>query len=53
MTDRYYVIDGSESGHCCFEYTVMDATKDEQVCECFDINHAELICSALNKEPAK
>ncbi|MCP4377696.1 MAG: hypothetical protein GY794_16160 [bacterium] len=25
--DRYKVLDGSESGHCCFEATVVDTTK--------------------------
>ena len=49
MTDKYYIKEGSDSGHCCFEYTVIDSSKCVQVCECFDIKQAQLICNALNK----
>jgi len=59
--DRYKVVDGSQSVHCCFSATVVDTTrplmiggeqwKDEfvQVCECLDREDAELIATALNK----
>lgn len=61
---RYKVVDGSQSHHCCFDATVVDTTKpammgDEQycddngpqfdsICECFDIDEANVICAALN-----
>lgn len=53
---RYKIIDGSESGHCCFDATVVDTQtphsvyRDEFhcVCECFDTEDAEKICAALN-----
>ena len=64
--DRYQIYNGSQSWHCCFEYTVIDTTKPktigdehykdqtgqyqyEAVCECFEKEHAQLICNALNK----
>ena len=55
--DRYKVLEGSESGHCCFEATVVDTMKPlficgepkcEQVCECFALADAERICLAMN-----
>lgn len=65
---RYIIFNGSKSCHCCFEYTVMDSTKPdmigdihyesdgvkhyETVCECFDLESAEMVCNALNKEEA-
>lgn len=52
---RYQVVIGSQSAHCCFDATVVDSSKPtgyrekfEQVCECFDVADAELICAALN-----
>lgn len=56
---RYQVVDGSESGHCCFEATVVDVQRPNpahpnffyQMCECFDINDAKLIAEALNGQP--
>jgi len=27
MAERYKVIEGSESGHCCFDATVVDTTR--------------------------
>ena len=57
---RYKFVKGSQSGHCCFKFTVVDATQpvmihgeqyeDEckAICECFDEADAELICAALN-----
>lgn len=59
--ERYKVVDGSQSMHCCFEATVVDTSRPvmiggkhynneyESVCECFDVAEAESICSALNK----
>jgi hypothetical protein len=62
--ERYKVVDGSLSAHCCFEATVVDTQKPvmlggvpyirdgeprfESVCECFEVEDAELICAALN-----
>jgi len=58
--NRYKVVDGSQSCHCCFSETVVDTTKPvmiggkhyesqyEAVCECFDAADAKLICDALN-----
>ena len=53
---RYKVVEGSQSGHCCFDWTVVDANtphevfKDEfeAVCECFEQEQAVLVCKALN-----
>lgn len=54
---RYKVIEGSESGHCCFKATVVDTQRPDsdydpkqhsQICECFDMEDAEKIASALN-----
>lgn len=51
---RYIVIEGSKSGHCCFNFTVVDTTRDdESVCECFDREDAELIVKALNALDSK
>lgn len=62
--DRYIIYKGSKSAHCCFEATVMDSTRPEiiggehyedeggkhyeTVCECFEMEDAELVCRALN-----
>ena len=58
---KYKIVEGSQSLHCCFDYTIVDTTKplliggepykDEckSVCETFDKESAELICNALNK----
>jgi hypothetical protein len=64
MSDRYIIYNGSKSGHCCFEATVMDTTKPEiiggehyedkggkhyeTVCECFEMDNAIKIAKALN-----
>lgn len=58
---RYKVIEGSQSLHCCFSFTIVDTKKPleqyegfdslpefDSVCECFDSESAELICNALN-----
>jgi hypothetical protein len=58
---RYEAREGSQSGHCCFEATVVDATKPtvyngeqfedhcESICECFSMEDAEKIAKALNE----
>jgi hypothetical protein len=55
MAERYKVVDGSQSGHCCFDATVVDTTKPtgyrdhcEPMCECFERADAERIAAALN-----
>lgn len=60
---RYKIVDGSQSGHCCFEATVVDTTKPvmlngehyenqyDPVCECLDLADAEMIAAALNRQP--
>lgn len=57
MDERYAVVDGSESGHCCFTASVVDTRKPslvgnepyvEIVCECFERKEAEMVASALN-----
>ncbi len=54
---RYQVIEGSVTGHCCFEATVVDTSRlntagyvrySEIVCECYSMEDAQLICDALN-----
>jgi hypothetical protein len=57
---RYKIVEGSQSAHCCFEYTIVDTTKPvmiggehyknqfEPVCECFEEGEAKLIADALN-----
>lgn len=65
MKDRYKVVLGSESAHCCFSHTVVDTSKRliiggkewerngvpayETVCETFDEENALRVCSALNQ----
>ena len=60
MIERYKVVDGSQSAHCCFDSTVVDTTKPvmiggrqykgqfEAVCECFEPADAETIAAVLN-----
>lgn len=62
MGDRYQVIFGSQSKHCCFEATVVDTAKPviiggqqyrgqfEPVCECFSISDAYKIAAALSAQ---
>lgn len=56
MSARYEVREGSQTAHCCFEFTVVDTTRPRSyrghchvMCECFDREEADTICSALNK----
>lgn len=65
MTQRYKVIKGSQTAHCCFEATVVDtqappvlvrpdgSVLHHTVCECFDFEDAELICDHLNGVPVE
>lgn len=56
---RYVVFEGSYTGHCCFEYSVIDTKtpcssgfKDRigtMVCECFEETDADLIAERLNE----
>ncbi len=60
--NRYKVVPGSQSNHCCFEATVVDTTRPEMigavqykdqfetVCECFYVAQANMICEALNEK---
>ena len=64
MSERYKVVNYSQSAHCCFEYTVVDTCRPEiiggeqyvgqhgpqyeAVCECFEWEDADNICTALN-----
>jgi hypothetical protein len=68
MSERFKVVDGSTSCHCCFEATVVDTTKPivfgdkpyirdgepqfEAICECFDKADAERIAAAMNGKEA-
>ncbi|QGH72604.1 MAG: hypothetical protein [Myoviridae sp. ctThM1] len=57
MEPRYQVKKGSESGHCCFEASVIDTHDSFNIgenvhytciCECEDYTTAEWIAAALN-----
>ena len=55
MSERYKAVKGSESGHCCFDATVVDTQtphptfpEHDWVCECFDMETAQKIADALN-----
>lgn len=56
---RYFALKGSGSNHCCFDGTVYDREDEERgadgnfisfgiVCECFDMETAERVATALN-----
>ena len=56
--DRYIIVDGSVSAHCCFEYTIVDTLEGKEdygdywkksTCETFERAEAEIICDSLNK----
>lgn len=63
--DRYKIVEGSESGHCCFDFTVVDTEQPympddsyydgrfKQVCEAFYMEEALLICKSLNEQDRK
>lgn len=54
---RYIIIQGSISGHCYFDYTIVDTKEGKDtcgdwenlICETFDKEDAIKICTALNK----
>jgi len=60
--DRYKVVEGSQSAHCCFDATIVDTTKPtmiggehykgqyESLCEAFEYDVAVEICKALNEK---
>lgn len=56
MDERYKVVSGSQSSHCCFEWTVVDTAKPlpygdglfEPLCECWEKADADLIAAGLN-----
>ena len=58
MSGRYKVLAGSQSGHCCFDYTVVDTLKPHPVyasqglfaaiCETFREEGAHAVARALN-----
>lgn len=54
---RYVAVEGSHSGHCCFEATVADTLTSceygvdgryDTICECFNMDSALRIADALN-----
>lgn len=56
MADRYVVVKGSQSCHCCFDFTVVDTTKPTGyngqftiICECFEEADAKIVAEALNR----
>lgn len=59
MSDRYKVVPGSTSQHCCFDFSVIVSKPREvreywgddgvdTMCECFDEAAAKKIAAALN-----
>lgn len=55
--DRYAVVEGSQTSHCCFEATVVDTHAPtgfngeyNPVCECMELLEARMICDALNAQ---
>lgn len=63
--DRYKVIHGSQSRHCCFEATVVDTERPlliggkqldgqfETICECFNLADAIRIAGSMNHSLAE
>lgn len=56
--NRYIIVDGSLSSHCCFQFTIVDTDAgkkpygdywERSMCETFQRDEAEQICAALNK----
>lgn len=62
MEERYKAVPNSQSGHCCFDATVVDTTRPvmhgdkhynnqyEEVCESFEMEDAIQIAKALNAQ---
>lgn len=58
MSERFQVVPGSQSCHCCFEWTVVDTSKGrnayegdpafEALCECYEEADARRIAAGLN-----
>ena len=52
MNHRFKIVNGSNSNHCCFEFTIVDAEEEDKllrdICECFELSAAQLICDSLN-----
>jgi hypothetical protein len=55
---RFIIVAESVSGHCCFEYSVIDTKEGKKtygdywkktMCETFDKDEAVMICYALNQ----
>ena len=55
---RFIIVAESVSGHCCFEYSVIDTKEGKEtygdywkktMCETFDKDAAVMICYALNQ----
>jgi hypothetical protein len=65
MSDRYKVVEGSQSAHCCFSATVIDSANEirspdgrrldyfDAVCECISSIDAEFVARALNEYAEK
>jgi hypothetical protein len=63
--ERYRLVSGSQSDHCCFAWTVVDTTlprmiqgehyngQFEPLCECVEEEDAKLIVAALNAMRSK
>lgn len=53
--ERYCIEEGSQSKHCCFEWTVIDTHHPQNlaICECFELEDAKRICEALNLTEGK
>ena len=62
MKERYKIVEGSESAHCCFDATILDTHQPEDctkadgtpyyynLAECFHIEDATLIVNALHQQ---
>lgn len=62
MKERYKIVEGSESAHCCFDATILDTHQPEDctkadgtpyyynLAECFYIEDATLIVNALHQQ---
>jgi hypothetical protein len=53
---RYKLLSCSDSGHCCFDYTIVDTHRNDVmdrgynwVCEAMEEEYATLVLNALNK----
>ena len=55
-SQRFIVVDGSVSGHCCFSCSVIDTSIEKDllegkhvVCECYEESSAKAIANAMNQ----